>query len=234
MSHRLKFRSQFKLFTQIRILITLRIDSIVSIDSNITDIIRSLMHSRKSVGPRSLRNSSINWIFLWRLAIQNYSKSSITQKRENKTKYLTWNSIRLKFVKTSMPNPVESLGYIKCYSSSSPRPVKCPSNSIRYNYKKIWSWLRRPKTILNSEKWQQFSRWSIILLFTSFSNNLPTERRLTDSTFLNTGTTDETLENKTPSNTYWRVQLVCEKVQAHSSLELPLEFNQNQGSLWLV
>ena len=46
------------------------------------------------------------------------------------------------------------------------------------------------------------------------------------------------LENKTPSDTYWRVQLVYMKVQAHSSLEPPLEYNQdqvplmNQGSLW--
>ena len=33
--------------------------------------------------------------------------------------------MRLKFVKkTGMPNPNKSLGYIKCYNSSSPRPVK--------------------------------------------------------------------------------------------------------------
>ena len=32
-----------------------------------------------------------------------------------------------------MPIPVKSLGYIKCYSSSSPRPVKSSSNSIRCN-----------------------------------------------------------------------------------------------------
>ena len=35
------------------------------------------------------------------------------------------------------------------------------------------------------------------------------------------------LENKTPSDTYWRVQLVCSKVQAHSSLEPPLEYIQS-------
>ena len=35
------------------------------------------------------------------------------------------------------------------------------------------------------------------------------------------------LENKTPSDTYWRVQLVCQKVQAHTSLEPPLEYNQD-------
>ena len=48
---RFKFRSQFKLWPQIRCLITLRIESsIISIDSNITDnIIRSLVYSRKNV-----------------------------------------------------------------------------------------------------------------------------------------------------------------------------------------
>ena len=35
------------------------------------------------------------------------------------------------------------------------------------------------------------------------------------------------LKNKTPSDTYWRVQLVCKKGQAHSSLEPPLEYNQD-------
>ena len=46
------------------------------------------------------------------------------------------------------------------------------------------------------------------------------------------------LENKTLSDTYWRVQLVCKKIQAHSSLEPPLEYNQdqmrltNQDSVW--
>ena len=30
-----------------------------------------------------------------------------------------------------MPNPAESLGYIKCHSSSSPRPIKNPRNFIR-------------------------------------------------------------------------------------------------------
>ena len=65
----------------------------------------------------------------------------------------TWNSTRPKFVKkTSMLNSVESLGYIKCSSSRSPRPVKRPSNSIRYNCQKICSWSWRPKTILEIRK----------------------------------------------------------------------------------
>ena len=50
--------------------------------------------------------------------------------------------------------------------------------------------------------------------------------------------TSNNLENKALSYTYWRVQLVCKKVQVHSSLEPPLKYNQdqisltNQGSLW--
>ena len=46
------------------------------------------------------------------------------------------------------------------------------------------------------------------------------------------------LQNKIPSDTYWRVQLVCKKVQVHSSSEPPLEYNQDQmgltnpGLLW--
>ena len=92
-------------------------------------------------------------MFLWRLPNQNHLKCSITEKRRNKTKYLTWNSIRLKFVKkTSMPNPVKSLGYIKCYSLSDPRSAKSPSNPIRYNCKKICRWSPRPKTILAIRK----------------------------------------------------------------------------------
>ena len=39
------------------------------------------------------------------------------------------------------------------------------------------------------------------------------------------------LENKTPSDTYWRVQLVWMKVQAHNFLEPPLEHNQDQMPL---
>ena len=45
--------------------------------------------------------------------------------------------IRLTFVKkTSIQNPVESPKYIKCYSQSSPRPIKSSRNSVRYNCQK--------------------------------------------------------------------------------------------------
>ena len=123
-----------------------------------------------------LGNSSINWIFLWKFPIQNHPKI------RGKAKYLTWNSIwRLKFVKkTSMPNPVKSLGYIKHYSSSSPRPDKSPRNSIKYNWQKICSWSRRPKTYWKSEKRSHFSRWSTILIVYKFFKDFANHRKKTN------------------------------------------------------
>ena len=38
-------------------------------------------------------------------------------------------------------------------------------------------------------------------------------------------------KNQTLSDTYWRVQVVCMKVQTHSSLEPPLEYNQDETLL---
>ena len=111
---------------------------------------------------------------MWRIPVQNHLKPSITEKRRNKVKYLTWNSIILKFVKkTSMPNPVISLGYIKCYDLSSPRPSS--SNSIRHNCEKICSWSRRPKTILEIRKKGHISlddqQSYYLQVFKDFTNN---------------------------------------------------------------
>ena len=74
------------------------------------------MYSNKCVGTR---NSSINWIFLWRLPMQNHTKPSITEERGKTTKCHTWSFIRSKFLKkTSMPDSVKRLGYIKCHHLS--------------------------------------------------------------------------------------------------------------------
>ena len=101
----------------------------------------------ESAGP--LRNSSISWIFLWRFPTQNLLKPPITEKRRNKANYLIRNSIGFKFLgKTSMPNSVESLVYINCYSSSSSRPVKNPSNLKRL----LKTLLKRPTSTLETRK----------------------------------------------------------------------------------
>ena len=165
------------------------------------------------------KNCSLNGILLRRLMIQNNLKLSITEKRKNKAKYLTWNSRWLTFVrKTSMLNPNKSLGYINL---SSPRPDKSPSNSIRFNCQ-ICSSSKRSKSILETRKGTNFSGWWTILLFTSFLKTLlTTERRLTEQQFLaadlsptfsNTEATDETFQKsgkKTTLDTYWKVQLIC-------------------------
>ena len=41
------------------------------------------------------------------------------------------------------------------------------------------------------------------------------------------------LENKIPSDTYWKIQLVCTNVYVHSSLKPPLEYNQTR-CLWQI
>ena len=127
---------------------------------------------------------------------------------------MTWNSIRLNFLKkTSMLNPVKSLRFIKYHSSGSPRPVKSSSNSIRCSCHKIWSWSRRPKTILEIRKRPHFCRWSTILLFTSFFKDFSNHRKVT---------------NRAALFSCWPFpnMLVCKKVLAYSSLEPPLEYNQ--------
>ena len=151
--------------------------------SQITSSGRSLMYRRTSVGPGM---EPWGTPALARYSHEDFpsrtSWSCLLLRKEEKAKYLKGNSIGLKFVKkTSMPNSVESYGYIKCYSLISPRLVKSPSNSIRYNHQKISSWSRRPKTILGiRKKATSLSRWSAILLFTSFSKTLLTmEGRIT-------------------------------------------------------
>ena len=124
----------------------------------ITSLRRSLIYSRKS---ESSRMESWGSLALTRYSCEDFHPDPLNaiyylekmEKRRNKAKHLTWNFVRLKFVKKiSMPNPVKSLGYIKCYSLSSPRPIKSPSNSIRYNCHKTCSWSKRPKTILEIRK----------------------------------------------------------------------------------
>ena len=114
------------------------------------------MYRRKSVGRTKngvLKNSSINWIFFGRILIQKHLKLSITENRQVKTKYMSRNSIKFQFMKgISVSNPIKSLGYIKCCSYSSPRPIKNPSNSIRYNCQEICSRSRRSETILAMRK----------------------------------------------------------------------------------
>ena len=110
---------------------------------------------RKRGKDRNRKNWEISWerkeLFVEIKSIfHSFSRAIIWWKNKNLMKIV---DTSFKFrKKTSMPNPAKSLDYIKCYSSSSPRPVKSPSNSIRNNSKKICSWSRRPKPILEIAK----------------------------------------------------------------------------------
>ena len=139
-----------------------------------------------------------------------------------------------------MSNPAESLEYIKCYSSSSPRPINNPSNSIRQNYQKICWRLRRPETILKARKKDRFfhliNKLIIYKFFNDFTNHQKKIKRAVVSSYM-LKITDLSAILET-SFLQKRVQLVCMKVQEHSSLEPPLKYNQdqtpltNQGFLW--
>ena len=118
------------------------------------------MYSRKGVGPR---------MEPWGTpALTGYSREGFPTRTTQNRVLLKEEEIGLNI----LPEKAKSLGYIKYYSSSSPRTVKSPSNSFRNNCEKICSW---------SGKRLHFSTWSTILLFTSFSKALlTTERRLTE------------------------------------------------------
>ena len=130
---------------------------------------------------------------------------------------------------------------LACYSSSSPRPVKSPSNSLRYNCQKICSWLRTSKTILEIRKWPYFSRWSTILLFTSFSRTLlTTKRALTgiwflavdlSPTFLNTETNDETFQQSGKQDTRLFQTLVEEFSKHVRKFRLTVLYNHHWNTI---
>ena len=93
--------------------------------------------------------------------------------------------LRLQFVdKTSMPNAVKTLGFVKCYSSSSPKCVKSPGNSIRYNCQKISSWSRRPKTILEIRKKTTFFEMINNPIIYKFFKDLNRKKNLTERILL--------------------------------------------------
>ena len=150
----------------------------------------------------------INWISFEILPIKNHLMMPVTEKRGNKTKYLTWNSIRHSYVKaTSMPNLVKNLSYIKCCSLSSPRHVKSSSNSISSNCQKICSWSRRPKTILGIWKKPHFSRCSIRLWFTfqDFTNQRKKTNRALVFSCISFSNTNEIFQQSWKQDSFRRI-----------------------------
>ena len=85
------------------------------------------MYSKKSAGPRMEPSGTpvLTGYYCKDFPSRTTWTHLLLRKEENKSKYLAWNPIRLEFVKkSSMPNPVKSLGYIRCYNWTSSSLLK--------------------------------------------------------------------------------------------------------------
>ena len=136
------------------------------------------MYSGTSVGPRTepCGTPALTEYFCEEFPSRTTRNCLLLRKEET--------SLRLKFKKKkSMPNPVKSLRYMKCYSPRSPRTIKRPSNLSDTIAKRSKVDREDLKPYWKSEKRPYFSRRSTILLFTSFSATLLTTQRLTGHSF---------------------------------------------------
>ena len=107
---------------------------------------------------------------------------SVTQKRRNKGKYLTWNSIILKFVREDqhpLSKPLDSY-----------RSIKSTSNFVKYNCQKTCR-SRRPKNIVKIRKKKAFYLETLTIRAVDLS-----------PTFLNTGTIDEAFQQSEKQDSF--------------------------------
>ena len=210
------------------------------------------MYSRKSVGPRIKSwGTTVLTGYSWEHLPLRTTWSHQLLRKEEITKYLTWNSIDLSlWSRAACLTLSKALDISSATAQVDPQLLKAPAILSDTTVRRSAVDQEDLKPYWESEKKPNFSRWSTILSFTSFSNTLlTTEKRLTGQflavnlspAFLNTGAIAETFQQSGKQDsldTYWRVQLVCKKVQAHGSLEPPLRYNQdqtpfiNQGWLW--
>ena len=152
-----------------------------------------------------MRNSSINWASLWRIAFHNNLKSSITEKRQNKVKICPKIPYELslwrrpasqtlsKALDISIATAQATLDLLKIQAILSDTTLR-RSIVDQEDLKPYWKSENRP----------DFSNWSTNLLWTSFSKTLLTiERRLIgwycldvdlSLIYLNTGTTNATFQ----------------------------------------
>ena len=126
---------------------------------------------------------------------------------------------------------IKSLGYSKCYSLRNSRPIKNPSNSIRYSCQRIYIWMRRLKISLEIRKKATFLEVIKNLLCTSFSNILLTAKRRPKGLQFLAIDLLYCSWIQIHLNTYWKDQLICILVQVHNSSEPPLECHQDETFL---
>ena len=134
---------------------------------------------------------------------------------------------------------------------SSPRPIKNPSNSIRYNCQKVCSWWKRPETTLKIRERNKFPRTIVKPIIYKFFKDITNNRKKTTRAVIfgyrplpnifkcwNHKWYLSTVWKSNFFRHYGRVQLVFMGVQPHTSSEPPQEYNQdktpltNPGWLW--
>ena len=103
-----------------------------------------------SLALKMLRSTIIHWKLVH--TSQKYLKLSFKEKRWNMAKYLAWNYRRFEFAGRPIWHTIESQGYSKYHSLSSPIHNKNHSNSIRYYSRKICNRSIRSETILGIRK----------------------------------------------------------------------------------
>ena len=111
--------------------------------------------------------------------------------------------------KTVMPNFIKSLGYIKCYSSSSPRPVKNPRNFINTAVRKsavdredLTPYWKSEKDHISQGDQQSF----YLQVFKDFTNH---RKRTNRTVVFSYRPFPNVLKYKTLSDTCRRVQFIC-------------------------
>ena len=133
------------------------------------------MYSRKKCRTKNgyLRNSSSNWIFLWRFVIQNHLKLSIIEKRKNKTKFLTQNSISF-LRRTAFQNLLKALDLSSATGRVAPDLTKALAFLSDITVKKSAVDREYLKPHWKSKKRPHLSRWLTRILCTKFSKTLLT------------------------------------------------------------
>ena len=178
----------------------------------------------------------LTWILVWRLQFRTTRSRPLLRKdeiRSHTSPHVPYDS---SLWKKQHVTTHWKLWIYQVHSSSGPGPINNTSISIRVRWSKTMLEITRVTSL-------SFTSFSKILLTKENKNNRAVvfSNRPYPQQSQKQGPQmrpSNDLENKIISDTYWRVQLVCMKVQTHSVSQSPMEYNENQmplvnkGWLW--
>ena len=178
----------------------------------------------------------LTWILVWKLQFRTTWSRPLLRKdeiRSHASRHVPYDS---SLWKKQHAAPHWKLWIYQVHSSSGPGPINNTCISIRVRWSKTMLEITKEVTSLS------FTSFAKILLTKENKNNRAvvfSNRPYPQSQNLGPQMRPSNdLENKIISDTYWKVQLVCMKVQTHSVSQSPMEYNENQmplmnkGWLW--